>query len=217
MKILKTRCQGGVKKNTADLKLLVLVPHRDARRRLREWSRVLFSAGCEGAWSFPWVSPLAVLALPLNTEELKHCAAVLREASLADGRDGKFKCGAAACAAFPPNAPGSGEAAVFGPLLDLAVPENTFTAGAAEKILYRFSLPVLGSSLAQGDAFRRSGTMEAAFPPVPAISFRAAALANMSYRSLRTADDGAGSGCSFEWRIGRLCWLPPVKKRGRHG
>jgi hypothetical protein len=46
------------------LRLLVLVPHRDARLPLRAWSASLFAAGLPGAWSFPWVAPLARLKRP---------------------------------------------------------------------------------------------------------------------------------------------------------
>jgi hypothetical protein len=220
MIILKTRRQGGNEKKTAGLKLLVLVPHRDARLPLRAWSAALFSAGCEGAFSFPWLVPLAALARPLNAEELKHCAAVLREASLAGGKGGKISCRAAASLAFPPdsfNTETAEKIAFFGPLLELGIPDATFTAGAAEKILYRFPQLIIGSCIMRGENPPRGG-----IPPVPALSFRAAAIANMSYRPLRIKETrnteadciAPDSGYSFEWRIGRLCWLPPVKKRG---
>jgi hypothetical protein len=220
MKVLKTQPQGGAGKNAAGLKLLVFIPHWDARRLLRKWSASLFSAGCEGAFSFPWVSPLAALTRPLNAEELKHCAAVLREDSLADGKDGKISCGTAASLIFPPDNFCNGDASIIGPLLNLDVSDAAFTPGAAQKIAYRFPYLVAGSCLVWGQTPLHGDAAKAPFPPVPPISFRAAAIANMSYRPLRAANGGGAAddgGCSFEWRIGRYCWLPPVKKRGRHG
>jgi hypothetical protein len=178
-------------------RLLVLIPHRDSRLLLRGWSAALFSAGFSGAWSFPWAAPLAALSRPLSEAELKHCALVLREETLAGGKDGKIKTGPAAGIAFP-----GGDAAVFGPVLELAVPDRALSAAAA-KIAARFSPLVLGAALV------RSGETPALPVPPPDVSFRAAALANMICRPL-SAD------CySLEWKIGKPCWLPPVKKRDK--
>jgi hypothetical protein len=210
--ILKTHQTGPARAAANTLKLLVLVPHRDARLLLRKWSGALFAAGVSGAWSFPWAAPLALLSSPLSAGEMKHCARILREQSLAGGNDGKIKTGPAALAAFPAGILCGG--AVFGPVLELAVPGESFAANAAEKIMHRFSPPVLGAAFVWGSTGKNS-----AIPPPPALSFRAVALTHMIYRPL-VLEKGAGGvlpdrDCSFEWKTGKPYWLPPVKKDKR--
>jgi hypothetical protein len=202
---LRTHRQSLSRESTEALKLLVLVPHRDARRPLRVFSNALFAAGFPGAWSFPWIAPLAILSRPFNEEELKLCAHALREQSLAGGRDGKIKSGPIALSAFPNG--GLIEAtAIFGPALDLAVPDSIFPAQTAGKILHRFSPFVLGAALVWPP--------EASPYLAPAFSFRAAALANMSYRPFFAGDgDPPDAGYSFEWKIGKLSWLPSVREK----
>jgi hypothetical protein len=191
-----------------------LVPHRDSRRRLRDWSASLFAGGFSGAWSFPWAAPLAVLSRPFSAGELKHCARRLREAARLGGgnSEGAIKTGPASGAAFPGglgrafSGPGRAgfdgpeQAVLFGPALDLAVPESAFISGAASKIISRFPRPVIGSCLLWDSAPDE--------PPPPALTFRAAALANMIYRPPEGAANG---GCLVTWKIGALYWLPPVR------
>jgi hypothetical protein len=185
------------------LNLLALVPHRDACLPLRAWSAALFAAGCDGAWSFPWAAPLAVVSCPLRAEELQALARALREQSLAGERTGKFSGGQAARAALG----GCFDtAALFGPVLDFDLPNSFFDSVPAEKIISRFSPPVLGAALL------RDGDPVSGLPPAPAVSFRAAALANLACRPLAAARGGAGAAYSVEWRIGALRWLPAVKK-----
>jgi hypothetical protein len=224
MEILKTREEGRQISGAGAFRLLVLIPHRDARLPLRSYSGALFSAGFYGAWSFPWVAPLALLSRPFTAGELKHCACALRGQSLAGGRDGKIKTGPAARAVFPLSCTGKerGEAAVLGPTLDIVLPDAAFTAEAAVKIRYRFSPLVLGAALTWS-----SGS---APPETPVLSFRAAALANMIYRPLPDAEAGVSSddslrdagpqdaafegAYSFEWKIGKSIWLPSIRKKG---
>lgn len=206
MVILKIHREG---RPAPALRLLILIPHRDARLPLRSYSASLFAAGFCGAWSFPWAAPLAILSRPFSAVELKHCAHALRKQSLAGGGDGKIKTGPDARAAFPESV--LANATVFGPALDIALPDAAFTPEAAAKIMYRFSPLVLGAALTRSS--------ETAAPEAPAISFRAAALANMVYRPLSAAADGAlgdspEGGYSFEWKIAELRWLPPVRKKG---
>ena len=196
--ILKTHRHSGQLSAAKTLRFLVIVPHRDARLPLRSWSGSLFAAGLNGAWSFPWAAPLAVLSHPFSAEELKHCARALRELTFSEGRDGKIKTGPVSRAAFP-----GGNTAVFGPVLDIAVPDSIFPVGAAGKILHRFSPPVLAAALV------RPPETAVTTPAVPALSFRAEALANMVYRPLFAGDSVlSNGGYSFEWKIGKLCWLP---------
>jgi hypothetical protein len=181
---------------------------------MRKWSGRLFAAGFEGAWSFPWLVPLALLSRPFSAAELKSLALVLREQSLAAGGEGKFKTGAAGEANFPAEAANAAEAvpggiSVFGPLLDPGLPDLAFPESASGKILYRFSPAVLGSALLAGSDKARGPL--AGFPPAPALSFRAAAVANTAFRPLPSGD----KNYSHEWETGKLCWLPPVRGQKR--
>ena len=200
---MKTHLRG---RRSQSLRLLVLVPHRDTRLLLRGWSASLFKTGFCGAYSFPWAAPLAILSGPLNTEELKHCARVLREASMGVN-GGKISAGEVTSAAFPADSFSDifGENGVlFGPCLNLELPPGAFSASAAKKIAGFFSPLVIGACLGQ------PAVCGGALPPPPQISFRAAALANMSYRSLHMKKDCPPACDSHEWKIGKLCWLPKV-------
>jgi hypothetical protein len=184
------------------LQLLALVPHRDARLPLRSWSASLFAAGLPGAWSFPHVTPLASLGRPLSDEELKLLARALREHVNLCG--GKFIAGPPAPAALPEN---SGKTvSVFGPSLQPDLPDNFFMP-AEEAIVEHISPLVLGSALVGGMGSREWGVGSGEIWPTSLkISFRAAALANMSFRPLLSGDEW--DGYSAEWEIGKLFWLP---------
>ena len=170
------------------LRLLALVPHRDARRILRAWSASLFSAGLCGAWSFPWVMPVATLKRPLSGGELKSLAHKLRlETDLAGG---KFTTGPSTIAELSGNS-------VFGPAVNMGLSDSFFDFGDA--VMERVSPLVIGCALCQTGA-----------PPdvnSPCLSFRAAALANMCFRPL-SSHNGAYNDFSFEWEIGKPHWLP---------
>ncbi|GHV02783.1 hypothetical protein FACS189485_04270 [Spirochaetia bacterium] len=206
---MNTHPQGGIR-------LAVLIPHRDSRNLLRAWSARLFAAGLCGAWSFPWAAPLGIISRFLTQDELNDLAHALRDEGLADGGDGKMRTGAAAVLPFPADGisaagadiAGQSEgahAAFFGPTLDLRLPEPLFAGSAAGALIRGFSRPVLASALVC--------RIPPDLPPPPAISFRAAAAANMIYRALPV-----GSGAySFEWQIGELHWLPSVKVKKRGG
>jgi len=186
--------------NTSNLRLLVLVPHRDARREFHAYSSSLFAAGLPGAWSFPWVAPLAALARPLAGAELKTLARSLRERIKLCG--GTFTAGQPEAAALPAGAD-SGEApSVLGPGLNIELPGSFFEA-CGDALLSRISPLVVGAALIQAsDRNAACGSQ-----PPPRVSFRAAALANMSLRPL----PGCGwDGYSFEWSIGALHWLPKL-------
>lgn len=174
---------------------LVLVPHRDIRLALRKYSDMLFKAKFTGSYHFPWVAPLAAISRPLSTEELKHCARSIREAA-----GGKILAHEAAAASFP-----AGEGTLlFGPRLDLSILPDSLGGGeSAAKITSIFSPPVIGSCLLS------SGECETSTIPSPApLSSRAAAVANMIWRPLRRG----GTVIGYKWKIGKLIWLPPVRK-----
>jgi hypothetical protein len=86
--------------------------------------------------------------------------------------------------------------------MDLPLPETLFTETAA-KVIYHPSPLIIGSAVFgkdDSDAFIQ-------IPPPPQISFRAAAVANMIYRPLKTGDDAY----SFTWKTGKLHWLPSIR------
>jgi len=168
--------------------LLALVPHRDVRISLRAWSAALFSAGLCGAWSFPRVIPIAMLKRPLSDVELKNGALILRQSIEISG--GKCATGQPAAAALSDNF-------VFGPVVNIGLSDSFFAFGDA--VIRRVSPLVIGAALCK----------EGSLPDVraPCLSFRAAALANMSFRPLPSRG-GASDDFSFEWEIGKLHWLP---------
>jgi hypothetical protein len=193
-----------------EIRLLALIPHRDIRKQLRGWSEKLFAAGFAGAWSFPWVAPLAVLSRPFTADELREAALALREAANREpaspgsraagaGRSGDGAIGLSG----PQTSPFPGKnTELYGLGLDLGF--SPPGEKSASKILHPFSPLVLGAALVKPAPRPPSPPA-----PPPLFSFRAAALANMVFRPL-----GAGEkDYSFEWKIGRLQWLPPVKKK----
>jgi len=172
------------------LQLLALVPHRDVRISLRAWSASLFSGGMPGAWSFPWVMPIAALNRPLSGMELKSRALMLRRTIDLSG--GKYITGPSAISAL------SNNVSVFGPTVNIELSDSffSFEDNAVERRVLPF---VIGAALC------RSGTAPDANPPN--LSFRAAALANICFRPL-PSHNGAYNEFSFEWEIGKLHWLP---------
>jgi hypothetical protein len=192
-KILKTHSE-------RYLRLVVLIPHRDARGPLQSWSGELFTKGLPGAYSFPQVLPLAVVSHAFSAGELTGLAHALRDLGTSGGGDGMFRTGEAETALVL--CPG-GDITIYGPVLDFRLSE-TFFGEAAAKIVYRPSPLVIGAAV-----LGVNEKLPAAIPPLPKISFRAAALANMIYRPLESGD----STYSFKWKIGKYHWLPSIKKK----
>jgi hypothetical protein len=182
--------------------LAVLVPHRDSRKILRERSAELFASGLWGAWSFPQVSPLAWLRAPLSGAELKGLARNLRALTLAGGRDGTLHPGAPATLPLA-GLPVGG--VLYGPQLDIRPSPGDFGAGG-EKIRELFPINLVGCAvLGPEDPPKIPARIPAGWT---GGSFRAAAVANLSYRPLD------GGGYSYAWRIGELHWLP--RPHGNH-
>jgi hypothetical protein len=179
-------------KHSDCLQLLALVPHRDARRLLRDWSVSLFSAGLPGAWSFPWVMPIAALNRPLSNAELKSRVLTLRQTIEHSG--GKIITGPSSVTAISDNV------SVFGPTVNIALSESFFDFDD-NAVIQRVLPLVIGAALCE-DGYAPNVNC-----PAPNLSFRAAALANMVFRSLPSRN-GECNDFSFEWEIGKLCWLP---------
>ncbi|MDR3130782.1 MAG: hypothetical protein LBU18_04480 [Treponema sp.] len=179
------------RRNPGLLRFLVLVPHRDSRRLLEARRSTLFAAGFLGSWSFPAAAPLARLTRPMTASKLKAIAASLRDATLSGGRDGKIAARAPAVVQCPGIDIGLH---FWGPVLDLPVPTEQ-----TDMDYLPFSAAVLCAALTP-DGLSASLSL----PSLPAFSFRAAAVANITLIPL---NQGA-AGYSFRWRIGPLFWLP---------
>jgi len=183
------------------LRLLVLVPHRDIRGTLRAWSASLFTRGLCGAWSFPRVMPLAELNRPLSDTELKNRAFMLRQTLNLSG--GRFTTGPAAVAALSENV------FVFGPTVNVALPD-VFFEFEDNAVIRRVSPLVTGAALCDA-ALRGTVALPDVDCPAPRLSFRAAALANMTFRPMpshRPLPSPNQDAFSFEWEIGKSYWLP---------
>jgi hypothetical protein len=161
---------------------------------LEEYRRELFASGLAGAFSFPAAAPLALVSRPFSGEELKALAAGMRELSLKNGGDGKFRSAGAGTAASP-----AGGFRFFGPLLEPWDPADLHSLGGG-KILYRFpALCLCAALLGPGDEPAAAA---------PDLSFSAAMTANLTIAPL----DQGEEGYSFAWETGRPLWLPARKK-----
>ena len=183
---------------------IIIVPHRDSLKPFEEYRARLFTAGFQGAWSFPTAAPLASVSRPLNREELKELGRNIRE--LTNKTDGKIHCsGSVLTERRRPRTEArehgnKKDISFFGVPLNLLVEEAIFPKSARAKILDIFSPPVLCAALV--------GSGEK--PPSeegPALSFRAAFLANLAIRPL----ESGAADYSFEWKIGPPVWLPKHK------
>ncbi|MDR3324412.1 MAG: hypothetical protein LBS82_00275, partial [Spirochaetaceae bacterium] len=148
------------------MRLLVLIPHRDALTHLRREKDRLFAEGFHGAHSFPLVAPLAQLRRPLSYDELRQAASWLCQAA----RCGKITPGGAAATPFTPQYAIAGHTLT---LSGLPLPPPPLGADALQR---RFSRIILCQTLQGGDS-----PLPALTPPIP---FRIASLANMIIRAL---------------------------------
>ena len=195
------------------VQLLALVPHRDVRLVLQRWSAALFAAGLPGAWSFPWVAPLATLKRPLAAAELKTIAKSMRK-DMESGNQGsgirdrgEWFANIEGCQHIPipdnsPQSPSDPRSPIPVPYSILGIPLNlklseTFFEPIIEAIDFHCAKPVLGAAVLDGAL---PDDLKGKLPEPPPISFRVAALANMFYRIENDA--------FFSWKIGTLHWLP---------
>ena len=180
-------------------RFVILIPHRDALRLIAEYRKMLFSDGFYGAYSFPLAAPLALVSRSFDRAELKELGRNIR--NLTKEKDGKI----VGSSAVQANCPGG--FSFFGPGLNLQLKEDLFPASTKDKILHILSPPVLCVTLLGSEKMPVS-------KEEPALSFRAASLANLTLRPL---DNGAAGysyeyysyECySYEWKIGPPVWLP---------
>ena len=196
---MKTTDQWKAKtRNGVFLRLAVLVPHRDIRPALYSFRRRLFAAGILGAYSLPPVVPLALLKRPLGDPELKALAVLLRALSLEMG-SGVFSADAAADVGGPPLLIGGpGGFSFWGLPLNISAPSLPG------------SLPFPRAALCIAAAGKDPGAereilLSAGDPPLP--RFRAAAAANLAIKFFPGEGEGALSGLSSRWRLGKPRWL----------
>ncbi|MDR3302426.1 MAG: hypothetical protein LBT01_07880 [Spirochaetaceae bacterium] len=201
------------------MRLLVLVPHRDAVTELRREKPQLFSEGFLGAYSFPLAAPLAALSAPLSIDALKDAAKLVRrQLRETGGTDAKIT------GERRDTVPLCDEYSILGYALSLAPPPLNDAI-----VLQYFSKIVLCETLVPVSCPQHLAKSFCGFKPHPEsaaiitqsvsdrtlaewdplssppfsagkISFRAAALANMVIRPL-------GPKLSFEWKVGALVWL----------
>jgi len=176
------------------VRLLAFIPHRDSARLLREYSRLLFSRGVVGARSLPVFAALAPLRRPLTKLELTALAATLRQQTLEPGRNGLFH--SAGPAGKQPFA-GLDGAFLLGPRLDVGLPDLPESAGTSS----------LGGIVLCVALLAGTDPLPTDIPDPPALSFRAAALANLLIYPLPSGAEPY----SWVWEFGRPVWLPGVR------
>ena len=182
-------------------RFIILIPHRDTQRLLDIYRGNLFAAGYYGARSFPASAPLAAVSGPFSQEELKALGRNMREALLrnTNGR-GMIQCKGSTTTGF------GGKFTFFGPLLSISMEEGLFPGSAQNKILQIMNPPVLCAALVEDPE-----TAISRAPEAPDMSFRAAALANLTIRALPSG----AQGYSWEWETSPLVWLPKHSGPGR--
>ena len=186
-------------------RFIVLIPHRDAARFLKEYRRRLFSSGFCGALSLPAAAPLAQVSASFSAAELKELAGNLRALAPANsGKNcGKIRSSGTAFASCPGGlCPSDSDMAFYGLPLDLPLEKSVFPETAWEKTLTIISPPLLWAALI--DRRLLSGGEKPVCGEAPALSFRAAALANLAIRRL----DAGEKAYSFEWKLSPPVWLP---------
>jgi hypothetical protein len=179
------------------LRLIVIVPHRDALKAVNTYRRKLFEHGFSGAYSFPGIIPLFVTKKPYTLTELKQTAFSLKKIISSHNPEGKF----------------------FSKQVDLINSLPQFSLGGLS-----FDISLDGLSIKKDDTalprfllgltFLKAGTEESFLmftnnEPPPFISFRACSVANMIYS---VSDDS-----TFSWEIGHPVWLPSMYKGNNNG
>jgi hypothetical protein len=194
--------------NSSLSRFIILIPHRDALLGHDNYRQSLFAAGFSGAYSFPSAAPLAEVSRPFSPDELKELARNIRKST--EKKDGRISGSASVFVSRKDvfTSIGFKSLSFFGPALDLDIGEYHFPLSAKEKLIRVFSPFILCAALVEA-GFNIEGKN---MPIEPALSFRAAALANMAIRPLVE-----GEACfSFEWRIRPPVWLPHFSNPNPH-
>ena len=192
--------------NTLKWEFVVLVPHQDCLPALDVYRHKLFVAGFLGAYAFPAAAPLALLNRPLSSSELKAASAELR---MLLGKKKIVSTGLEESSCWK-SVPACSYG-FFGHMLDMPFP-----ALPADAAVYSWKKPILAPALlAAGEKVpvTISGTDSII---IPDISFRAAALANLTLMPVLSSAVGNDTvsfsdfdgNYSFTWELGPLHWLP---------
>jgi len=201
IKIMEIDSIGGINAGAKLIRFIILIPGRDTEKLLDEYRAELFARGFHGAYSFPPAAPLAEVSRPFSRDELKELATSIRKHTMA--HDGKITS-AESCTSG-----GFGKLSFFGLRLDLfadhTVIEELLSEMAKGKISQTFFPTVLCAALTD------SAEEDPHAEKCPTLSFRAAAIANITIRSLSDST-GEALPFSFEWETGPLVWLPAYKK-----
>ena len=164
---------------------LVFVPHRDFRAVIQKNINSQIEAGLKGVYLFPAAAPLARLSKALSSDELKQLAKSLRQSI---GKN-KLIIRETAVTEFDQ------DMRLFGPRLELPCKE-TESIPYKEFVIGTYLMPKNAQSPPLLSCFLKN-TEESL------LSFRAAAIANMSWQQVKKNDE-----VYFKWKIGKLCWLP---------
>jgi hypothetical protein len=141
---------------------------------------------------------------PFTREELKSLARDIREST--KNMDGKIT--GRRTAVVPAFLKKTEPVNFFGLALDLCAGQNIFPETAREAVCSVFFPPVLCAALVASTESCLSEESKLSIE-APAVSFRAAALANLAVRPLESGDPDY----SFEWKIGAPVWLPAYKRK----
>ncbi len=184
-----------------NLRLISLIPHRDAVKQADEYKQKMFAHGFSGAYSFPCLIPLALAQKPYTLGKLKNIAVFLRKMISEKNLDGSSS---GMCTLNKPCISDDLPGIILGGL-SFDLPRNGLLLANNDTVLPRFVL---------GLGVLKAGTEESFLRftkhvPPPPILFRACSLANMIY----SADE---DGASF-WEIGHPVWLPSLSKGKKHG
>jgi hypothetical protein len=188
------------------IRLIILVPHRDALKPFEDYRQRLFSAGVEGAYSFPLAAPLAQVSRPFSRPELKELAGTIR--NLTTEGSGKIHGADEAVSVSREST-----LSFYGPALDIPpIEEILFPLTAKAKLLHIMNPPLLCVALAGSERGEKNSSFEKALRSKtikpPTLVFRAAYLANLAIRPLAVGEPAF----SFEWKIGQPVWLPAYPK-----
>jgi len=184
---------------------LVLIPHRDTRDKIKKNANLMIKNGLTGVYNFPFVVPLASLSEPLDENELKTFANSLKASLLKEtSAKSKINIEEPGFVTFPAE---DENMTLFGRKLNLGFPaENLncldYSNSGIKKITNTFSPLILGTFLFPNSNF--TPVME----QPEETSFRAAAVANMSWVQNNTKD----KEIIFKWKIDKLFWLPKADK-----
>jgi len=194
-------------------KLLVLVPHQDARIQALKYSKSLYKKILKGVYPFPCVIPVASVIKPLNPDELKHTAHIFRRSI------GKEKIKLVNFISASIKICGK-EMVLFGQRLDPEITCDISNIGL-KKIKSCFTPLISGICLIPKDnedktsGFTAQDKENCFSSLVKAdnsisindglkINFWAAAVANMFWKPCAAK----GEETFYKWKIGKLSWLP---------